>query len=118
MKRFLTLVATLFLLAGTLAGSLAHAAEGSLEGRALIVLSDCGASHAGPEQSIGKLKQSGGDDASFPAAGHGCHGHHSGIPVEPGPGDIDAVHADEPVRVLTAALPLSPFLGTFRPPIA
>ena len=65
-----------------------------------------------------KEKSSPGEKQQVPAAAHGCHGHHSGVPAETFSAATETPAPEAHTRILTAALPPVAYIGTFRPPIA
>lgn len=118
MNRILILVASLFLLAGSVVGSIADALEPSEGMQGLSLSHEAQGDYAPQESSFEKSKKSSSDDGVLPEKYKGCHGHCVGIAVDVVAGDDEILPRDEAPRLLMAKLPLSAFIGTFRPPIS
>ncbi|WP_374525202.1 hypothetical protein [Sphingopyxis sp.] len=120
MRRVILLFLTLLLASGTVVGSLAHATEDRAERTSLIAALDAGCVSAQDADlaESGEEKSSSGDQQKFPAAPHGCHGHHSGVPAETLIASTEVPCTQSHARMLAAALPPVAYIGTFRPPIA
>lgn len=119
MRRVLLLLLTVFLVSGTIAGSIAHAKEERAEVSLSTVGLDPGCMSTPEADTAGPDKKSSSDDQKpTPAAPHGCHGHHSGVPAEALVALDEMPLGQSHTRTMTATLPPVAFIGTFRPPIA
>ncbi|MGL3822164.1 hypothetical protein [Sphingopyxis sp. R3-92] len=120
MRRVILFFLTLLLASGTVAGSLVHATEDRAEASLFVAAFEAGCVSAPAIESDegGKKKSSPGEKQPVPAAAHGCHGHHAGVPAETLSAATETPVSEAHTRILTAALPLLAYIGTFRPPIA
>ncbi len=120
MRRIILLLLTFLLASGTVAGSLAHATEDRAEASLFVAAIEAGCVSAPATESAesDKKNSSSGEKQQVPAAAHGCHGHHSGVPAETLSAATETPAAEAHARILTAALPPVAYIRTFRPPIA
>jgi hypothetical protein len=122
MRRVLLLLLSLLLASGTVAGSIAHAAEDCAQPTPITaapIMANEMRDWDGCVQVVVKTSQdSPSDDRQSPATVHGCHGHYSGVPAAIAVLPVAVVHAVTHGRAPTAAVPPAAFTGTFRPPIA
>ncbi|MDZ3831973.1 MAG: hypothetical protein U0S50_09180 [Sphingopyxis sp.] len=118
MRRVLLLLLTIFLASGTIAGSIAHANEERAEMSLAAVGLDPGCMSTPATDAAEPEKKSSDDQKPTPAAPHGCHGHHSGVPAEALAASSEIPVGQSHAQMMAAALPPATFLGTFRPPIA
>ena len=117
MRRVLLLLLSLLLASGTVAGSIAHAAEDCAQPTPITAneMRDWD----GCVQIVVKASQdSPSDDRQSPVTVHGCHGHYSGVPAAIAALPVAVVHAIAHGRAPSAVVPPAAFTGTFRPPIA
>lgn len=118
MKGVFALIVSLFVAAGLVAGSMAHAAETGAGRSAIASLNGCLDVSSEGKDSLDQGKSSSSDNGKSLMKFHACHCHHIGVPVEPA--------GDEAVLAKVEILPAGPstglapptFIGTFRPPIA
>ncbi|HEV7314692.1 hypothetical protein [Sphingopyxis sp.] len=120
MRRVILFLLTILLASGTVAGSLAHASEERAETSFLVaaIEAGCVAAPATESAETDKKKSSSGEQQPFPAAPHGCHGHHSGVPAETLTASTEVPCSQSHALVPAATLPPVAYIGTFRPPIA
>ena len=120
MRRVILFLLALLLASGTVAGSLAHATEDRAEASLFVAVIEAGCVPAPAIEGaeVDKKKSSPGEKQQVPAAAHGCHGHHSGVPAESLSAATETPAPEAHTRILTAALPPVAYIGTFRPPIA
>src|SRR3546814_3649028 len=119
MRRIILVLFRSLLASGTVAGSLAHATEDRAEASLFVAAIEAGCVSAPATESAesDKKSSSSGEKQQVPAAAHGCHGHHSGVPAETLSAATETPAAEAHARILTAALPPFPYTGTLRPPI-
>ena len=120
MRRVILFLLTLLLASGTVAGSIAHATEDRAGASLFVAAIEAGRVSAPAIESaeVDKKKSSPGEKRQIPAAAHGCHGHHSGVPAATLSAMIETPAPEAHTRILTAALPPVAYIRTFRPPIA
>lgn len=118
MKGLLSLVASLFLVLGTMTGSMAHAAEIGGGKSAFALAAGCASSFKETKDTAQQGKNSSSEDGKSLVKFHGCHGHHVGMAVEPVPGDVLQVKVEILPAGPSTGLAPPTFIGTFRPPIA
>ena len=122
MRRVLLLLLSLLLASGTVAGSIAHAAEDCAQPTpvsATPVTANEMRDWDGCVQIVVKASQdSPSEDQQSPVTVHGCHGHYSGVPAAIAVLPVAVVHAVTHGRAPSAVVPPAAFTGTFRPPIA
>src|SRR3546814_18943919 len=117
MRRIILLLLTLFLASGTVAGSLAHATEDRAEASLFVAAIEAGCVSAPATESAesDKKNSSYGEKQQVPAAAHGCHGPHSGVPAETLSAATETPSAEAHEHILTAVLPHRTNTGTLRP---
>jgi hypothetical protein len=111
MKRWLSIILSLFLALGLTAGAMAHATEQGVGTSAVASMDGC--------EGFSKKSDDGQSDPSKASVKfHGCHCHHVGIPVgaKPEPAPVVSLKA-VPTRNGTG-LSAPTRSDTFRPPIA
>jgi len=111
MKRWLSIILSLFLALGVTAGAMAHTAELGVGTGAVASIGGC--------EGFAKKSDDGQSDPSKASVNfHGCHGHHIGIPVGAAPDSAPVVSVKAvPARSGTSLSPPT-HSDTFRPPIA
>jgi len=118
MKGLLALIVSLFVAAGLVAGSMAHAAEMGGGRSAVASLNGCLDLPSEAKDGLDQGKSSSSEDGKSLVKFHACHCHHIGVPVEPAGDEAELAK----VEILPAgpSISLAPptFIGTFRPPIA
>ena len=119
MRRAFLLLLVIFLASGTVASSIAHATEDNDEKSLLVMAAEAGCFAAPVSDATESERQSPSEDQKqTPAVPHGCHGHHSQVPVETPAISNEVPCSQSHVSVMAAALPPATHIGTFRPPIA